>query len=582
MKKSVPTRLLSGARHDVAYWGLLALACVVMLVMNVLTPFKEDDMGFTLIDGVWRPVRTLGDFLLSCRNHYVGTNGRLSDLVPALFAAFLGKGVFNVCNALVFGLLAYLLSVLSTGRRSITVVAMFLAVVGTCYPVPGETMLWMAGSANYLWAITASLLLVCVLHRRCGKPLGYGEAALLLLGSLVAGGCNEATGFGFFGGLVLYYAFNRSRFDRRSAVTLLGYLAGLLLIVASPAAWSRAAADGGIVTNLPLGDLLGARWYIFHEKVWRFYLPIVAVVVGLIALLLRQGRTVRRSVWTYIFICMALVMFALGLRHERAYAPWATVAFLIIAAGIDRVLSRWPWLRVAAVAVSLALAAFTFGRGVKKLIEYRSFDRQVVSEIVAAPSQAVIQGREFGSYSRFIKPMNYQSENFFGHEAVYRAYYGKRNVQFVSDSVYVRYHAGRLLDGARPLTVTCDRPDVLGAAWIFPDQNYMVVELLTDTLPATAQTARYLHADPNLAISPAERERQRNYGIRLDYVPMWFYPLEYQGRNYLICGRPGTFTTAAVFPVGTSPDEADVTLTFDPDDLGQAPHSASKIAPTQF
>ena len=71
---------------------------------------------------------------------------------------------------------------------------------------------------------------------------------------------------------------------------------------------------------LPLGDLLGARWYIFHEKVWRFYLPVVAVVVGLIALLLRQGRTVRRSVWTYIFICMALVLFALGLRHERAYA----------------------------------------------------------------------------------------------------------------------------------------------------------------------------------------------------------------------------------------------------------------------
>ena len=476
-----------------------------MLVMNVLTPYKEDDMGFTLIDGVWTPVRTLGDLLQSCRNHYIGTNGRLADLVPALFAAFLGKGAFNVCNALVFGLFAHLVTLLSAQRRSITVLAMLLAVVGTCFPIPGETMLWMAGSANYLWAITASLLLIYVLQHRQGTPLGFGKGLLLLLGAIVAGGFNEATSIGIFAGLCLYYIFNRSKFDRWAAVALAGYLIGLLIIVSSPAAWNRAAADGGIVTNLAFGDLLKARFHIFHEKVWQFYLPAAALVVGIIALALKQGKAVWRSKWTYIFICLSLVLFILGLRQERAYAPWAAVSFIILATGIDWLLTRWPdWMRAVVIGVTLALTAFTYGRGIKALHDYQQYDRQVVSEITASPSQAILLERQFDRYNRFIKPMNYQSTNFFGHENVYRAYYGKENVQFVSDSIHVRYHEGRLLDGAQPLTASTDRPDLIGNAYTIPGQNYMAVELLTDTLPTKYQVSRYLSSRDNDATLTSE------------------------------------------------------------------------------
>ena len=227
--------------HNALYWLVLALACAVFLVMNFLTPYKEDDMGFTLIDGVWAPVRSLGDFLLSCRNHYTETNGRIADLVPALFAAFLGKGAFNVCNTLVFGMFAHLLSLLSAHRRSVTVLALLLAAVGTCYPLPGETMLWMAGSANYLWAINASLLLVYVLQRCHGATFSFGKGLLLFAGAFIAGGFNEATSFGFFAGLCLFYAFNRKRFNRWAAFVMAGYLMGMLLIVSSPAAWNRAA-----------------------------------------------------------------------------------------------------------------------------------------------------------------------------------------------------------------------------------------------------------------------------------------------------------------------------------------------------
>lgn len=539
--------------HSVAYWGLLTVACVVMLVMSTLTTLKEDDLAYSLVEGPWTPMHTLGDLLKSFWYHYFNSNGRLADLLAMLFSGLLGKTVFNVCNALIFGLMLHLLSLLSTGRRSLMAVSMFLAVVGTCYPVPGETMLWMAGSFNYMWSITASLALVAVVCR-INKPLGWGKGLLLLLGAFVAGAMNEATSFGFLAGCCLYCIFNRGHFSHAVRFALLGYLAGVAFIVASPGAWARASA-GDIVVNLPMQELLSSRWHIFVEKMWRFYLPVGAIVCGLAMLLIGQGKTVVRGVWTWVFVCLALVMFALGINHERAYAPLATVAFIIIAVVINTLL-RWRWTRLAVTALALALAVFTFARGMKAVNTYRTFDTQVVDELVASPAQAVLQERQFEPYNRFVKPVNFISTNFFAHEIIYRAYYGKRNVQFVSDSVYERYHEGRLLDGAQMSTLRSNATDVLGPVYSFPDQDYIAIRVVADTLPCTFQTARYYRRDAAVtSLDAAEAARRKQYGIATDYDPHGFYPLEYQGHCYLIAERPTADVAMMTFPMALPPEE---------------------------
>ena len=548
-------------RHDAIYWCLLMLACAAFLVMNVLTTLKEDDMGFTLIDGEWTPIQSLADLLKSHYNHYVSTNGRTSDLFALLFCGVFGKMAFNVCNTLVFGLLAHLVSLLATGRRSVLALAAVVGCVGTCYPVPGETMLWIAGSCNYMWAVTASLLLVyCLLHR-CQGQLGWGRAVLLLLGAVVAGSFNEATSFGFMAGLCLYYVFNRERFDRAAALAMLGYLIGVALIMASPAAWDR-ASSGGIVVDLELRQLLSSRWYIFSEKMWRFGIPVVALIVGVVALLARRGRAVRQCVWTYVFLCLALVMLALGIIHERAYAPLATVALIIVVIGADVLLARWQWARLAVVVAALAVAAFTWGRGIKVLNDYHAFENQVVSEIVSAPRQAVLHERFFPVYSRFIKPVNHNSTHYFAQGVVYCGYFDKDNVQFVSDSVYERFHEGRLLEGVKPLSFTCDRPDVTDSLFAIHGQDYMVAVLKTDTLPRTFQMARYYMSQPGSGLTDEEAAKRADYGLDTEYTPYGFYPLRYQGRNLLIFTLPTRYTDRIVFPVGMGfkPEEATITL----------------------
>lgn len=546
-------------RHDLIYWGVLVAAFAVMVVMNVLTPYREDDMAFCMVEGEWTPVKSLTDLLRSHITHYANTNGRLADLVPELFAGLLGKGIFNVVNALVFVVMAHLLSLLSTGRRSLLAVSCFLAMVGTCYPIPGETMLWMAGSANYMWAITLSLLLVYVLQRYQGQHFGWIGGIGVFTGALVAGGFNEATSLGFLGGMMLYYAFNRNLIDRRVIVAIAGYMTGIMLIVGSPGAWNRMATD--LAIDLNPDELMSSRWHIFMEKMWKFYLPVGTLIVGIAALAMSRGRIVKRCVWTYILLCLAAVMFALGLSHERAYAPLVTVSFIILIMAAEALLERWPRLRLAAIIIALGLSVFTYGRGIIMLNHYQAFYQQVEDEIAASPRQAVLQQRQFDRYSRFIKPMNYMSTNFFAHEVVYCAYYHKDNIQFVNDSIYRRFHENRLLDGATPLHMKSDRPDITGEIISFPDQDYMAVALRLDTVPHTFQTARYHFLSPDEALTEQEHQRRQEYGLTTTFSPMGFFPISYQGRNLLILPLPDSTVTSISIPLDITRRPVTVTLT---------------------
>ena len=538
--------------HDAAYWVVLLAACVVMYVMNTLTPFKEDDMAYSVI-----PSGSLREFCSSLVDHFMTTNGRFADVVANLFCAVLGKPVFNVCNALVFGLMAHLVALLSAGRRSLMALTLFLAVVGVCYPVPGETMLWVAGSCNYLWAVTASLALIYYLLNHKDGPLGWGRAALLLLGAFVAGNFNEATSFGVFAGLFLYYAFNRRKVDRRVVIAMVGYLLGVVMIVASPGAWSRMAEESSEANSGFIG-LLSSHWYIFNEKMWRFYTPLTACAAGLVVLLSKGFGMVRRSMWTYLFVCLVLFMFAMGFRviNERAYAALVTVGFIITARTACWLLSRWPWARIAVAAGALAMSAYATVHAYGPVKAYKAFEDGVVSDIVKAPREAVLLERRFDGYSRFVFPLRFVSSETFMRENVYCAYYDKDNVQFVSDSVYARYHQGRLLDGAVEAPVKTDRPDIVNTMLTIPGQEYMVITLNVDTMPFTSQQASYVVS----ALSQEEMEFRNNYGLFTDHTPQGFYPLRYQDRLLLIFPSVSDSVEHIEFPIDNLEPPTQVTL----------------------
>ena len=548
---------LSGKRwHDGAYWALMLVACVVFLVMNILTTYKEDDMAFVLLQG-----SSLHDMLRAQYDHFLHSNGRFADRVAMLFCAYWGKMAFNVCNTLVFGVMLHLLSLLVSGRRSLMVVAAFLAYVGWFFPVPSQTMLFLAGSCNYMWAVTASLLLVYYLSHCSRGRLGWGRGIVLLLCAAVAGNFNEGTSFGFLGGLVLYYAFNRNLIDRRVMIALVGYLVGALLIAASPAAWNR-ASDGGIVMDLGIGDLLASRSFILAKKSLLLATPVLAAVIGVAIFFVRGFKPVRRCVWSYVFICLMLLLFALGITHDRAYTALATVGFIITAMAVDTLLARRRWARMVLTVCCLAAATISFAQAITTLNAYQRFEDDIKNELYKAPDQAVLQRRFYSGQSRFVTPLCFDSFGFFVREDIYCAYYDKKNVQFVDDSVYVRFHEKRLLDGAYPLKLKSDSPDVIDTVLVIPNQEYMVGILNMDTIPITTQQVQYFMSRPEVDMSAHELKIRRKYGIDTDYSEYGFYPLEYEGRLLLIFQKMDSTVSHITFPIDhKEPVTTTVTLT---------------------
>jgi len=475
-----------------------------------------------------------------------------------------------------FGLLSHLVSLLSTGRRSLLALVIWFAYVGCAFPVPGETMLWLTGSCNYMWAITLSLLLIyLLLSKQLDKNRHWWYLMGLIALAVVAGSFNEATSLGVLAGLGLYYLFNRQQFNGTIGAVLMAYAAGIAIIVASPGAWAR-AADGGIAVNLPLGQMLTSRFYIFDEKMWRFLTPVAALLVGVICLLWRHGRkAMRRNVWTYLFLALTVVMLVLGLTAERAYAAWATVALIIVVFATDWVLSRTPlWCRAAVVCAGLALMVFSGARARRVIGQYADFEQRVTAPVIQikennlrekqstgnvsySVTESVQPEAKFQGYSRFVMPVCYQSSGYFTHEVALSRYYELENLQFVPDSVLRRYRSGRLCEGAQRIEPTCDRPDLIDSVLTVPSAGYMLVFVHQGCYRHNTQQARYYLAKPD-ALKADEVERRRNYGLVSDYTPRSFYPLFANGCTMLLFPMPDNDTGS----IGFSTGDDEVTLTF--------------------
>lgn len=219
----------------------LGIVAIVMYLLNRFTPIFCDDWHYRFIFGTQTPIRTIGDIFVSQWHHYFEfTNGRfIAHFFVQLFDGILGKGAFNVFNAVFFALFLYALAVVTSHDRKqyykITSVAfflIFLLMTGFKY-----TFLWMSGSCNYLW-MAILLLFFHRLIERDAIPARYNVP--LLLYGFICGWTNEAMVVGLGGAYFLYYIFHRKELTAHRKYMLIGFVVGALILVLSPASIHRA------------------------------------------------------------------------------------------------------------------------------------------------------------------------------------------------------------------------------------------------------------------------------------------------------------------------------------------------------
>ena len=521
-KSSVPLSPdARGTRADrftqVIYWMLLIAGCAVFLLMNIYTTVKEDDLFHSMIGGgSSRPINTLADIFRSWVEYY-RYDARTANIISFTFNGILGKSVFNVFNTLVFGVMAHLLSRVTARRNSPMVLAVLFTYIVTAMPVPGETLLWATASFNNLWNWTAtSLLVVYLLSHRNSAP-AWWLCVLLLLVAAFTGAINEGMTLGAFGGLVLYYLFNRDKVDRVVVVALIGYLMGVLLLLTCPGAWDRASLEVSHDSN-PV-TMLSQHFHAVLPHWLHYVTPVAALLVLIIDVAIRGFKRVLLSTpWPFIFLALLAFTFVLGKDQPRLYFPVSMAGLLIVTEGLCRLLERWAWLRWAIVALGLAVCIHLYPSNIATMKRYQAFFDRIDTTIRQSPeSQVILKKQIFDGYSRFIKYFNFDSWTFFIREETLCHHYNKKNIQFVPDSIYERFHSGRLLDGAVLMPMAAPQCPDIDNVLAVPSQGYMLVKMKQDTISHTYQHAQAYQAD----------------GTPMP-LPVSYFPLLYQGPEYLI------------------------------------------------
>ena len=234
---------------------LFAMILLLMLVCNFLTTFVADDFAYIASYATGERIDSVLDIFPSMAGHAKSMNGRLISHFFVQLFMMLPKWIFNIANSVVFTLQIFLLYILSlSGNRErkcnnlLALVA--FGAIWVYVPAFGQVYLWLAGSCNYMWAITAGLVFMIPFVRefmdgaRINNPV---LKCLFVLFGFVAGAYSEnaSAAFIFMAGILwLFTVISRRRMPSvDSVLSIVFAIAGYLSMMLAPGTQKNKSTD---------------------------------------------------------------------------------------------------------------------------------------------------------------------------------------------------------------------------------------------------------------------------------------------------------------------------------------------------
>lgn len=557
------------ATRRLGYFSVIAVASLVFLVFNVLTTIKGDDIIYMFISdsSPLTPVRSLRDVAVSMHSHYFTTNGRLANLFAQLFASFAGKGVFNVTNTLVFAIFIILVSRLVSRKALAVYPALTAMFVMLFAPVPGETMLWLTGSCNYLWSLTMSLAWVlALLHPRLTTQASPQRTAMLALASLLAGSMNESVTATVLLGMVLFFAHNRQRASRTAIIMLAAYAAGVAFVMTSPGAWLRFASGSDMPKDINALQMLTSRVTRLLRQSQPIVLPYIAAVYGCWRICRHRHKPLPTSPQACLFVAAIVVMLIFGLNAQRPYFALATFSFIAMAHAATRIIESRPAVRHATTAITAALCFVPMPAAISSMTAARFADEAVTRAIKSAPAQCVLPARPAPKPSRFVMDNIYNSAHYHSYAEFYCALYAKSNVCFLPSDIYARFrNPAPLLHDATQLPYESSDTTAAPAAYALSNVQATIVPI-TPQLATTGFAGMHIANVEARCTSRWQQIKMYFYGSLSDYRKYYTYHFTHHGTTYLILppvspdiDRIDIFIKQPHLPVSTPSDT--ITLT---------------------
>lgn len=357
-------------------FGTVVLA--VMLMLNVLAPRYTDDWTYVFIFGTDHDrIQSLWDVVRSQYAHYFIMNGRITaQALTQVVDSFLGKGVFNVLNALMFMLLLYTIGINTTAdrRQYHKVIPAAFTLLFLLMPGFYRGFLWMNGSFNYLWSATMLLIFHYILENKCYPRPTW---PLLLLYGIVCGMTNEAFVIGLGGAYFIYYVTHRKALNAQRVLMLAGLYIGAAVMVFSPGSINRAVGHNQVRSLTTMFQALVDMSNLRLLYLALIGIPLLALFrrLNLSRWLVKEQVLIIAVLISFVFIWLTLhasdhsrigiELFALLLLLRAI--PWEKVSGHLVAAG------TMVALVVAALAISASYQSYLFNKDELAQIERRQY-----------------------------------------------------------------------------------------------------------------------------------------------------------------------------------------------------------------
>lgn len=325
-------------------WILAYTLCFgIILFLNIITPMIADDFAYLYIFGEKEQVSSLSGLIRSQSTHYQKWGGRTIVHLIAQVLLQTPHLVMDILNSLAYLAFVTLIYLHIKGRSKENRLSTFILInfaIWFFIPMFGDTVLWITGSANYLWGTTIILAFLLPYRLYEGKKRSTSKQALLtvplFLFGVIAGWTNENSAAGMLVIILsffFYYKSNNWKIPIEYIIALLGALVGYVLMIIAPGNFAR----GGDSIEISL-FVLAYRLFTYTQNLFLDYgLLLILYLTSLIL----YNRFTQKEEASAIPTSLIYLLGAVTAIYAMLFSPqfparaWFGIAtLLIIAAGI--------------------------------------------------------------------------------------------------------------------------------------------------------------------------------------------------------------------------------------------------------
>lgn len=331
--------------YYILWFVFVVIVFIGIYLANVNTPMVCDDYFYMYITNTDIKINSLLDILYSQYRHYFAVNGRIVLHILAQFFLWIDKSLFNIINSIAYVLLTFVLYFHCVGfrRKSLSLYIIINLLLWFCVPDFGQCILWVTGSANYLWGgiIILSTLLFYRLYLDNPNFIKNSTLSMLLFIPLgiLAGWTNENTSIAMVVIMflyIIYYKMSGIKIPKWSISCFIGSIIGFTVMIVAPGNFIKSVAT--VIDSRPFIIRIIIR--LFQYTYYMFWnMPILILLLGLISYIIFSNDALKNSIKLIgiPFIYCTGIFIAIYSMVLAAYFPnrawFGIVCFAIISIG---------------------------------------------------------------------------------------------------------------------------------------------------------------------------------------------------------------------------------------------------------